>query len=84
MRLLRAISDQAKGRVGETVAPNEAAQYAGLKSGDDDYGEALQYLVDRGALVEDERYGNVVGGPPQVNVVWILTQTGLNMLGEEE
>ena len=83
LRLLQAMDEhQAKGRAGVTVVPNEVAVYAGLQSGEDDYEAALRYLIDRGALVQDERFENVVGGSAG-NVAWIMTRVAFFMLEEE-
>jgi hypothetical protein len=65
LRLLRAIdSTQAHGQEGTKVDPTRAANEAGLDVGDvgsDRYHRALGYLVEEGALAEDEHTAFDVG-----------------------
>lgn len=82
-RLLREMDQrQAKGRPGMPVMPMDAAHHVGLQVGSRAYDDALWYLIDEGALIEDERFGRLVGGEPHGTTTWNITRRGREMLSE--
>lgn len=81
LRLLKEMDEsQAKGRINMPVMPSAAAHRAGLEVGAAAYDDALWYLIDEGALTEDERFGKLVGGEPHGTTTWNITRRGRELL----
>ncbi len=85
LRLLRAVDEhQSIAREGSTVVPSQVAPLVGLEVGSDRYDAALAYLLDEGALVEEESdYGDLDREQPPRPISYTFTSAALSMLGED-
>lgn len=83
LQLLRIMNEtQARGSEKAPVTPAIAARPAGLEIGSDRYDEAIQFLRDEGALVEDDQLTGPVGDYEHGGAAWRIAQRGFEMLEE--
>jgi hypothetical protein len=65
LRILKAVYDHVEGRAGVAVVLQSVVQNdknVNLSYHGPEYNEAVEYLVEEGALEEDEQYRNVAAG----------------------
>jgi hypothetical protein len=81
LRLLHVMNEtQARGSDKVPVTPAIAARTAGLEEGSDRYGEAVRFLRDEGALVEDDQFTGPVGDYEHGGAAYTITRRGFEML----
>ncbi|MDQ3912800.1 MAG: hypothetical protein M3305_13725 [Actinomycetota bacterium] len=84
LRLLRVMDEtQARGSDKVPVTPALAAQTAGLEEGSDRYDEAMKFLREEGAVVEDDRFSEAVGDYEHGGSAFRIAQRGFEMLKEQ-
>ena len=86
LRILKAVYDHVEGRVGVAVVLQSVVQNdknINLSYHGPEYNEAVEYLVEEGALEEDERYRNVAAGVHSGGGLYYnMTRRGPEMLRE--
>jgi hypothetical protein len=86
LRILKAVYDHVEGRVGVAVVLQSVAQNdenVNLSYHGPEYNEAVGYLIEEGALEEDERYRNVAAGvQPGGGLYYNMSRRGSEMLRE--
>lgn len=83
LRLLRVMDEtQARGSENTPVTPAIATRTAGLEIGSDRHDEAVQFLRDEGALVEDDQFTGPVGDYEHGGAAYRITRRGFEMLEE--
>ena len=86
LRILKAVYDHVEGRVGVAVVLQSVVQNdenINLSYHGPEYNEAVGYLIEEGALEEDERYRNVAAGvQPGGGLYYNMSRRGSEMLRE--
>src|SRR5215203_1946532 len=86
LRILKAVNDHIEGRVGVAVVLQSVVQNdknVNLPYHRPEYNEAVEYLVEEGALEVDERYRNFAAGEhPGTALYYNMTRRGPEMLRE--
>ena len=86
LRILKAVYDHVEGRVGVAVVLQSVVQNdknVNLSYHGPDYNEAVEYLVEEGALEEDERYRNFAAWHHPCSALYYnMSRRGPEMLRE--
>jgi len=86
LRILKAVYDHVEGRVGVAVVLQSVVQNdknVNLSYHGPEYDEAVEYLIEEGALEEDERYRNVAAAVhPGSGLYYNMSRRGPEMLRE--
>ena len=86
VRILKAVYDHVEGRVGVAVVLQSVVQNdknVNLSYHGPEYNEAVEYLIEEGALEEDERCRNVAAGAqPGGGLYYNMSRRGSEMLRE--
>jgi hypothetical protein len=86
LRILKAVYDHVEGRVGVAVVLQSVVQHntnINLSYHGPEYNEAVEYIIEEGALEEDERYRNFAAGDHLGSALYYnMSRRGSEMLRE--
>jgi len=81
-RILRALDRAAAHRVGVAVDLPAALKADGTQHYGPDYNEAVEFLIDEGAIEENPRTAPIGSGDyPRGNLYWAITEKGRALMG---
>ena len=81
-RILRALDREAAHRVGVAVNLPTAVEADGTHHYGPDYNEAVEFLIEEGAIEEDTQTAPIGSGDhPRGHLYWAITEKGKALLG---